>query len=121
MALGSLNLKVSKKDFEDRILVVQGRMDQLMNVIDRYGEAKKNLDQFIESGDSNYDAMLERIEENIKTARAAHTGLAETKATLQETVTLMEGMGAEVRETITSATEATVSTVKAVIKVQELL
>ena len=121
MALGSLNLKVSKKDFEDRILVVEGRMSQLMDVVERYNQAKANLDQFIESGDSNYEAMVARIDENIKAAKKAHAALSETKASLQETVNLMEGMSSEVKETITAATEATASTVKATIKVAELL
>ena len=121
MALGSLNLKVSKSDFEQRITVVEGRMAQLMDVINRYNNAKANLDQFIEGGDSNYQTMVERIDENIKTARAAYAGLTETKATLQETVNLMEGMSNEVKETITAATEATVSTVNAAIKVSQLL
>lgn len=121
MALGSLNLKVSKKDFEDRILVVEGRMSQLMDVIERYGRAKENLDQFIESGDSNYEAMIERIDVNILAAKKSYAALAETKASLQETVTLMEGMSSEVKETITAAVDATKSTVEAAIKVSALL
>lgn len=121
MALGSLNLRVSKSDFEQRIEIVQSRMDQLMDVIERYGRAKANLDQFIESGDDNYQAMVESIDVNIKTAKGAHAALAETKATLQETVRLMEGMSKEVNETITSAAEAAASTVSAVINVADLL
>lgn len=121
MALGSLNLKVSKSDFESRIVVVEGRMSQLMDVVERYNQAKANLDQFIESGDDNYEAMVERIDVNIKAAKKAFAALAETKASLQETVSLMEGMSTEVKETITSAVEATKSTVEAAIKVAELL
>lgn len=121
MALGSLNLKVSKSDFEQRIIVVEGRMAQLMDVIERYGRAKENLDQFIESGDSNYQAMIERIDVNILAAKKSYAALSETKASLQETVDLMEGMSNEVKETITSAVEATTSTVNAAIKVAELL
>lgn len=121
MALGSLNLKVSKKDFEDRIIVVEGRMAQLMDVVERYNQAKSNLDQFIESGDSNYEAMIARIDVNVVTAKKAYAALSETKASLQETVNLMEGMSNEVKETITAATDAAASTVSAAIKVAELL
>lgn len=121
MALGSLNLKVSKSDFEQRIAVVEGRMAQLMDVVERYNQAKSNLDQFIESGDNNYEAMIERIDVNIAAAKKSYAALSETKATLQETVNLMEGMSNEVKETITSAAEAAKSTVNAAIKVAELL
>lgn len=121
MALGSLNLKVSKSDFEQRIAVIEGRMTQLMDVVERYNQAKANLDQFIESGDTNYEAMVERIDANILAAKKSHAALYETKASLQETVDLMEGMSNEVKETITSAVDATVSTVNAAIKVSGLL
>lgn len=121
MALGSLNLKVSKSDFEQRISVVEGRMAQLQDVVERYNNAKANLDQFIEGGDSNYEAMIERIDVNIAAAKKSYAALAETKASLQETVDLMAGMSSEVKETISSAAEATKSTVNAAIKVAELL
>ena len=121
MALGSLNLKVSKEDFEQRIAVVEVRMAQLQDVIERYGQAKANLDQFIESGDSNYEAMVERIDVNVRAARKAYSALSETKASLQETVNLMDNMGNEIKETIVAGTEATVSTVEAAIKIAALL
>ena len=121
MALGSLNLKVSKEDFEQRIAVVEGRMAQLQDVIEIYGQAKANLDQFIESGDSNYEAMVERIDVNVRAARKAYSALSETKASLQETVNLMDNMGNEIKETIVAGTEATVSTVEAAIKIAALL
>ena len=121
MALGSLNLKVSKSDFEQRIAIVEGRMAQLMDVVERYGRAKANLDQFIESGDQNYEAMLERIQVNVDAAKSAYRSLSETKATLQETVRLMEGMSSEVKETIVSGTEAAASSIKSAIKVSSLL
>ena len=121
MALGSLNLKVSKDDFEKRINVVQANMAALEDVIDRYNEAKKNLDQFIESGDSNYEMMIERIEVNITAAKKSYNALSVTKDSLQETVNQMGDMSSNVKETISSAVEATKSTVNAAIKVAELL
>ena len=121
MAVGSLNLKVSKSDFEKRINVVDIRMAQLVDVVERYNQAKANLDQFIEGSDSAYEEMLERIDVNIKAAKKAHAALVETKNSLQETVNLMEGLGTEVKETITSATEATANVVNTAIQVAELL
>ena len=121
MALGSLNLKVSKSDFEQRIALIESRMAQLNDVIQRYMGAKQNLDQFIESGDSNYQAMVERIEVNITAAKKSYTALEETKATLLETVSGMEDMSGNVRKVITSATEATQSTIETTIKVAALL
>ena len=121
MALGSLNLRVSKQDFEARIAIVETRIAMLVDVIDRYGRAKENLDQFIESNDNNYQAMIERIDENMKAAKKAHAALTETKNSLQDTVNKMENMGNELKETIVSATEATASTVTAAIKIEAIL
>ena len=121
MALGKLNLRVSKADFEKRIEFINTRMSSLENVVDRYNNAKQNLDQFIENGDSNYEAMCQQIDEYIRNAKKAHAALNATKLELQETVDKMDNMGNEVKETIVSATEATVSAVNAAIKIDAIL
>lgn len=121
MAANSMNLKVSKEDFERRINLVQTNMDALNDVIQRYNDAKKNLDQFIENGDSNYEAMVERIEVNITAAKKSYNALKVTKNSLMETVEQMDIMSGNVKETITSAVEATKSTVNAAIKIAEIL
>lgn len=121
MALGSLNLRVSKQDFENRIAIVETKIAMLVDVIERYGRAKANLDQFIESNDNNYQAMIERIDANVLSAKKAHAALTETKNSLMDTVSKMENMGQEVAETITSATDAAVSTVQAALKIDAIL
>ncbi len=121
MALGSLNLRVSRDDFEKRIQIVDIRMATLADVVRRYEQAKANLDQFIESNDSNYDAMCEQIDEYIKNAKRAHAALNETKVQLQDTVEKMGNMGNEIKETITSATDAAASTLQAAIKIDSIL
>lgn len=121
MALGNLNLRVSKSDFEQRIATIEVKMQALQDVVSRYRDAKKNLDQFIESNDSNYQAMCERIDANIEAAGKAYASLQETKVSLQDTVNKMEGMGNEVKETLTSATEAAKSTIEAAIKINSIL
>ena len=121
MAQGKLNLKVSKQDFQERINIVEIRIAALVDVIDRYNNAKANLDQFIEEGDSNYQDMVVRIDENIKAAKKAHAALTETKNELQATVDKMENMGNEIGETIKTAAEAAKSTVEAAIKVDAIL
>lgn len=121
MALGSLNLRVSKQDFINRIELIEMRMNVLQDVIERYGRARENLDQFMDSDDSNVDAMIERIEVNVKAAKKAHAALNESKLSLQETVDQMENMGKEVKETISAGIEATMSTVEAAIKINSVL
>lgn len=121
MALGQLNLRVSRNDFEVRINIIETRMASLMDVINRYENAKTNLDQFIESTDNNYESMVQQINEYIRTAKKAHAALNETKYQLQETVNKMANMGNEIKETITSATEATKSAIEAAIKIDAIL
>ena len=121
MALGSLNLRVSKGDFEKRIAVVEIRMGALVDVINRYENAKANLDQFIESNDNNYDNMVKQIDVYIKNAKKAHSALNATKLELQSTVEKMANMGNEVKETIVAATDATVRAVEAAIKIDAIL
>lgn len=121
MALGSLNLRVSQKDFEERIQVIELRMQVLADVVSRYSAAKKNMDQFIESDDSNFDAMCANIDQYIENAKRAHASLNETKMELLRTVQQMSGMSSQVKEVISSATESAKSTLEAAIQVNSIL
>ena len=97
------------------------RMQGLIDVINRYGTAKSNLDQFITSEDDNFQDMINRIDANITAAKKAHAALNEVKVQIQTTITQMDEMSGKVKETITTATEATVSTVNAAIKINSIL
>lgn len=121
MAKGSLNLRVGKEDFVTRIETVSVKMKALEDVIDRYGQAKANLNQFVEEGDSTYQSWVDRIDANIKAAKKAWTSLQEVKVSLETTVNQMEGMTSQIRTTIEHGTEAAISTVEAAIKVAPLL
>lgn len=121
MALGSLNLRITERDFESRIQIIDTRMSSLMDVINRYNTAKSNLDQFMEGNDDNYQAMIERIDTNLLAAKKAHAALAEAKANLENTVREMNQMSGNIKETLTSATEAAKSSVEAAIKIHSVL
>lgn len=121
MAVGSLDLRVSKEDFENRISTIDQKMGVLTDVINRYNNAKENLDQFIESNDSNYEKMVERIDVNISAARKSYAALQRTKVSLEETVSQMENFNTEVSETIGAATEAAREAINAALKIEEIL
>lgn len=119
--IADVGLIVSKEQFQERIEMCQTQMDKLMDVIEKYGNAKKSLDQFIQNGDVTYELMLERIDENIKAAKKSHAALQQTKLSLQETVSKMETMGAEAQQTVQDAIGAVGSTVNAMLKIDDVL
>lgn len=121
MALGSSNLFVSKEDFLSRIDELESKMQALYDVVQRYENAKKNLDQFIVDGDTNYNNMIENINEHINAAKKSYSALNEMKENLKKTVDQMDSMSGKVAETITSATEAAKSTIEAAFKVNSIL
>lgn len=121
MAKGSLNLKVSQSDFERRIAIIQMRMDALNDVVSRYRDAKSNLDQFIEGNDDNYESMCQRIDANVDAAGRSYAALKEMKEEMENTVTQLTQMSGKVKETITSAVDATKSTVEAAIRINSIL
>ena len=116
-----VGLIVSKEQFQERIDMCQTQMDKLMDVIEKYGNAKKSLDQFIQNGDVTYELMLERIDENIKAAKKSHAALQQTKLSLQETVSKMETMGTEAQQTVQDAIGAVGSTVNTILKIDDVL
>ena len=121
MALGQLNLRVGKQDFLDRIEIVDLKMANLADIIEKYGDAKNNLNQFIEEGDSTYEAWCERIDTNVKNCKKAYALLKETRQSLQTTVDQMDNMSGELKQTVSAATEAAKSVIDTTLKVNEVL
>ena len=117
----SLNLRVSKQDFLDRIEKINNKMINLDGVIQKYRTLKSNLDQFVQPEDSTYEQWCQRIDANIESCGRAKAALKESKDSMQKTVDQMENIGAELRETISAATEATKSTAEAAIRIAPLL
>lgn len=116
-----VGLIVSKEQFLERIQMCQTQMDKLMDVINKYNNAKKNLDQFIQGGDVTYELMLERIDENVKAAKKSYAALQQTKLSLEDTVSKMETMGEEAKQTVQDAIGAVGSTVNAALKIEDVL
>ena len=121
MALGNLNLRVSKQDFVNRIELITQKMNALDDVIQKYGEARNNLDQFVEEGDSTYQQWIERIDANVTACRKARAALDESRQKLQTTVDQMEGVNSQIANLVQTGTEAAKSTVEAAIRVAPYL
>lgn len=121
MAKGQLNLRVGKSDFENKIATVDEKMAKLESVIERYGDAKKNLSQFVQEGDSNYYAWCDRIDTNVDACKRAYASLKETRAMLQKTVDQMEGVSSQIKSTIESGTDAAKNVIGAAIKINKIL
>ena len=118
MANNQANLRVTKEDFLNRIGIIETKMGALKDVVQRYNNAINNLDQFIESDDSNYEKMVERIKVNIEAASKSYAALSETKASLQATVEKMEGMSSKVGSTLDDARKAAEQTINTTIRLQ---
>ena len=112
-----LNLKVSEQDFLNRINVIEQKMSDLWNVIEKYGRAKLNIGLFMGSTDTHLEDMIERINVNVEAARAEYQNLQEIKVTMQETVNQMNSMSAKIGKTIESATENAKEAIKSVINI----
>ncbi len=121
MALNSLNLRVSKQDFLDRIDTIDEKMNRLADVIQKYRDLKVNLDQFVEPEDDTYQDWCQRIDEHIAAAGKARAALNEAKKSLQTTVDQMDDFGTQVKETVVAGIEATKSTTEAALKIAPLL
>lgn len=116
-----VGLIVSKDQFLARIDVCAQQMAKLMDVIERYNNAKRNLDQFIQGTDITYQLMLERIDENVKAAKKSYAALQQTKLSLEETVNQMETMGSNAQQTVQDAIGAVGSVVNAALKIEDVL
>ena len=118
MALG---LNVSQQTFQERIDKCAEEMGHLQDVIQRYENAKKNLSQFIAEGDSNYDNMVARIEENVKAAKKAYNALNETKVELEKEAQNLSDTTDKIGNLLDTAKEAAKSVIDAALKIDSVL
>ncbi len=116
-----VGLIVSKEEFQNRISTCETQMARLMDVIERYNNAKRSLDQFIQNGDVTYELMLERIDENVRAARKSYAALQKTKLSLEDTVSKMEDMGSQAQQTVQDAIGAVGSVINAALKIDDVL
>lgn len=119
--IADVGLIVSKEQFQERIQSCQNQMDKLMDVINKYNNAKRSLDQFIQNGDITYELMLERIDENVRAAKKSYAALQKTKLSLEDTVSKMETMGAEAQQTLQDGIGALGSVINTALKIEDVL
>lgn len=115
-----LLLHASKEDYLTLIGQLDGKLNDLGNLLTEYHNLKGRVDTFVKDGDSNYQNMLENVENNVDAVRRAIGITQKSRDHLQKTVDQMEDMSTNVSNMMSQTAEAAANTIKTAIRVEGL-
>lgn len=116
-----LLLKVNKEDYLAKISELDQKLASLRDLLGRYQQLKKDVDMFVEDGDSNYQNMQANVDANIDAVQRAIGITQKSKDTLQKTVDQMDSMSSKTATMMSEAAQTAKSAIQTAIRVDSLL
>lgn len=116
-----LLLHVNKEDYLRKINELDGKLNQLRDLLSRYNTLKSNVNRFVQDRDSNFEQMQANVEANVDAVRRAIAITQKSRESLQKTVDQMEDMGSKTSAMLSEAANAAVNGVKTAIRIEGLL
>lgn len=120
MAAAELLLHASKEDYLTLIGQMDGKLTELGTLLTEYQNLKNRVNNFVKDGDSNYQNMLENVENNVQAVRRAIGITQKSRDNLQKTVDQMEETSANVSKLMSETAEAAANTIKTAIRIEGL-
>lgn len=116
-----LALKISKSSYQDRITILDAKLNQLNDLLQEYRELNNNVTSFMSDTDDNFSNMQENVRANIQAVKKAIAATQESRDTLQRTLDAMDETAANMGTILTEGAELAKNTVETAIKAAVLL
>lgn len=121
MAESGFLLKVSKQDYQDKISLIEGQMDELNSILQEYTTLMGQLDDVMERTSDDFARTEENVRQNIDSVNVSLKNATNARDAVQAALNSYEEFGQRAASTLTSAGEAAVSATKAAIKTASVL
>lgn len=115
-----LLLHADKNDYLNLIGQLDGKLNELGTLLTEYQNLKTRVNTFVKDGDSNYQNMLDNVENNVQAVRRAIGITQKSRDNLQKTVDQMEDMSTNVSNLMSETAEAAANTIKTAIRIEGL-
>ena len=119
--MATATLKISKAQYEAKILALQGYLGGLDTKITQYESLKNNMDKFMDGSDDNYEGIRNNIDQNIAMVRKAREMTDGSIRMLQETLREMEEFGEAAKTTISEAGDLAGNILKGAVEAMNLI
>ncbi len=121
MAESGFLLKISKQDYQDKVTLIEGQMDELNSILGEYNTLLGQLDDVMERTSDDFAKTEEGVKENIKSVQTSLQNATNARDAVQSSLNAYEELGERAASTLSSAGEAVVSATKAAIKTASVL
>ena len=115
-----LQLHASKADYENLITQLDGKLQELNDLLADYDTQKTKVNNFVQDRDYNFERMQNVVEANIKGVRDAIKFTQESREHLQKTVDQMESTGENIAHMLDEAGELAGNVIKTAFRVDGL-
>ncbi len=119
--MAQATFKISKAQYEAKIIALQGYLGELDSKITQYETLKANMTKFIDGTDDNYESLRTNVETNIKTVRKAREMTDASIKMLQETLQQADEFGEQFKTAITESGELAMNTLKGAVEAMKLI
>lgn len=121
MAESGFLLKISKQDYQDKISLIEGQMDELNSILGEYNTLMGQLDDVMERTSDDFAKTEENVKQNITAVETSLKNATNARDAVQASLNAYEEFGAQAASTLNTAGEYAVSATKAAIKVASVL
>ena len=115
-----LLLHASREDYMTLIGQLDGKLEDLGNLLTDYQDLKNRVNSFVRDGDSNYQNMLDNVENNVQAVRRAIGITQKSRQSLQNTVDQMDDMSTNASKMMSETAQAAANTIKTAIRIEGL-
>ena len=121
MAESGFLLKVSKQDYQDKISLIEGQMDELNDILTSYNTLLNQLDDVMERTSDDFAKTEENVKSNIDAVSTSLKNATNARDAVQAALNSYEEFGERAASTLRAAGEAAVSATQAAIKTAAIL
>lgn len=121
MAESGFLLKISKQDYQDKISLIEGQMDELNSIISEYNTLMSQLDDVMERTSDDFAKTEQNVKDNIAAVETSLKNATNARDAVQAALNSYEEFGQRAQSTLNAAGSAVVEATKAAIKTASIL
>jgi len=121
MAESGFLLKITKKDYQDKIGLIEQQMDALNGILGEYQTLLGQLDDVMERTSDQFQQTEKDVQANIDSVRVSLNNATNARDAVKAAVDAYDELGQNAVNTLQAGAEAAVSATKAAIKVASII
>ncbi len=121
MAVAGFMLRISKQDYQDKLSLIEGQMDELNSILSEYHTLMGQLEDVMERTSDDFAKTEANVMQNIEAVQTSLKQATNARDAVQASLNAFVELGERAASTLNSAGEMAESATKAAIKTASVL